>query len=108
NWVKGRGVVEPFPVMSLFFAWLPRPLVSDSSGDRLLRWMDCNQRRYEPCRARSFIPSPSHRRTIRDAMRSTAVLLGTMARVPGLARVSHESRQCASRHDQFGWKQYTQ
>jgi hypothetical protein len=59
-WVKGRRVIEPFPSTSIFFAWMPQPIVADASQDGLLRWMDCNERRYEPCRGRPFIPSLVH------------------------------------------------
>jgi hypothetical protein len=59
GWVGPARVVTSLPVSGLFFAFMPSAIVSDPSKDGLLRWMNCNERRYEPCRARSFIPSPS-------------------------------------------------
>ena len=57
-WVKGEGGIEPLPSTSIVFAWTPHPIVADRSRDRLLQWMDCNERRYEPCHGSPFIPSP--------------------------------------------------
>ena len=58
-WPDGLGLVTPFPAIGIFFAYLPQPFVG-GDHDRLLKWMDCNSRRYEPCTSRHFIPSVSH------------------------------------------------
>lgn len=60
GWVNERRVIGPLPVTGMCFACLPERIVADAEKDGLLRWMDCNQRRYDPCRERSFIPSPSY------------------------------------------------
>lgn len=59
-WAKGPGVVEPFPCIGVFFAWTPHPIVGMPAKDELARWMDCNQRRYDPLRGVPFIPSPAY------------------------------------------------
>jgi hypothetical protein len=57
--MNGTGVLAPAPGFVLFFAVLPKRIVTQERESNLLEWMDCNKRRYEPAPNSIFLPSPS-------------------------------------------------